>query len=181
MTVMVTTAGYTVDGKFYRRVSSLLKEYGIIPPYATAGNAMEFGTHVHLACEYLDHNTLDFGTLDPALKPYVEQYKLFRSAHNMETMTHIEHLFVSNTYGYAGTVDRIIDNNIYDIKTGAPADWHGVQLALYKILARENQVNVKKCYALYLTDHDYKVQDYNEQFYRTVAMGILNIKNYKER
>jgi hypothetical protein len=180
--ITVDAESYTKDGKKYRRVTSLLKEYGLVPNYPE-GNYADFGTHVHQACEYYDKGTLDMDTLDPALKPYLEQYRLFKTSLLMtdETIFMIEQTLFSDKYGFAGTIDRVIRTSIYDIKTGAPADWHGVQLAMYKILAKENNIKVYHCYAVYLTDHDYKVQAYNKQIYHTVAMSILNIKNYKER
>ena len=178
----ISPEGYTIDGKFYRRVSSLLKEYGLIPAYRENGYSMEFGTHIHKACELWDKGTLDIDNLDPALRPYVNEYIKF-TMHDVavDLTTHIEHLFVSKKYGFAGRVDRIIFHNIYDLKTGKPSDWHGVQLAMYKILARENKVKIDKCHALYLTATGHKVQAYNEQKYMAVALAILTIKNYKEK
>ena len=179
MNIIETSEGYKVDGIFFIRVSSLLKEAGLLPAYFNGGNSLEFGTHVHKACELYDKGTLNFLTLDHALKPYVDQY--IRFAHQMKTMTHIEQLFFSKRYGYAGRSDRIIENNIYDIKTGKPAKWHGVQLAFYKLLARENGIKIYNCYGLYLSDMDYKLKAYNKPEYMTVALSILNIKNFKEK
>ncbi len=180
--IIESPEGYTVDGKFYRRVSSLLKEYGLIPAYREDGNALEFGHNFHKVTEYFDRDTLDVNSVDPAFIPYLEQYQRFiRDEFSVDKVIWdtIENLLTSDVYGYAGTPDRIL-HNIYDIKTGAPADWVGVQLAFYKILARNNGIKVKGCYAIYFTATGYKPQAYNNTIYMTVAQSILNIKNYKE-
>lgn len=46
---------------------------------AQARLAGERGTHVHLACEYLDRGTLDWSDLDPLLEPYVRAYEAFKA------------------------------------------------------------------------------------------------------
>ncbi len=181
MDIVDTPDMHIVDGKPYRRVTSLLKEYGLIPAYYANGNAMEFGTNVHECARLYNNGHLDPHSVDPALRPYFNQYIRFWEDHDMDILTHNETLFASKVYGFAGRVDNIWNGtDIYDIKTGARADWHSVQLAMYKILAKENGVKIKNCYALYLTDHDYKPQAYNERKYMAIALAILTIKNYKK-
>lgn len=172
--------GYTIDGKFYRRVTSLIKEYGLYPDYPAGGNAMEFGKNVHKACELWDKGVLDMDTLDPALVPYLEQWKAIIKRGYL--WTYIEHTVVSKTYGYAGTLDRAVNNCIYDIKTGYPASWHGVQLALYKIAYQEQEhIKVRDMYCVYINADNYRLIKYNKKSDMAVALAILTIKNWKER
>ncbi len=177
--IEVTPESYIIDGRKFDRVSWLIKQGGLLPDYNSNGNALEFGTNVHLTCEYFDRGILKESTLDPALKPYLEQWKAFMQSR--AKWNYIEHTVVSKIYGYAGTLDRSYNDCIFDIKTGSPAKWHGVQLALYKIAFEEQEhIKIHSMYCVYLTADNYKLIKYNKKQDMSAALALLTLKNYKE-
>jgi hypothetical protein len=118
------------------RVTEVLASVGIIDKgwYERFPEARDRGTAVHMACHYNDVGDLDESSLDPSLIPYLQAWRKFRMDH-ICLWDHIEERRTHTTYGYTGTPDRVgtVDDHltIVDIKTGAKADWHPIQLAAY--------------------------------------------------
>lgn len=101
--------------------------------------AAQRGTLVHQACAAFDEG-LEVAA-DEEILLYVQSYARFIDLIRPEWKS-IEHPRYSEQYDFAGTADRVGTTDggrpaVIDIKTGGPASWHGVQLALYDLLHDE--------------------------------------------
>src|SRR3990167_1497263 len=65
------------DGRKLMSLTTVLELAGFVPPYTGPKSAGLRGTHVHLACELLDKNDLDWDTVRPEIMGYVEAYADF--------------------------------------------------------------------------------------------------------
>ena len=179
--IEITPENYIIDGRQFIRVSTLIKKFGLMPNYFSGGNAIEFGTNVHKACEYYDKGILDLNTLDPALNPYLSTWQKFMTNYKIGKWDEIEETVISKIFGFAGTLDREFEGNIFDIKTGQPSAWHGVQLALYKIAYEEmTHKKVVGMYCVYLNSDIYMVKWYNNKVDISVAMAMLTLRNWNK-
>ena len=152
--------------------------------------ARDRGTAVHQMVEFFDQGDLDEEGLDPALRPYLDAYQWFVHDHQ-PTWTHIEARRADLTLRYAGTVDRagtLVTTPhavVLDIKSGAPAPWHRVQLSAYLRLVRaELPKPVAIRYALYLSaDGTYNLAGLalNDQEDWQTFTAALTLANWKGR
>jgi len=95
--------------------------------------ALTRGRLVHRATEIIDKEEgggLDWPSLHPVLVPYCEAYLSFRQVFGFVPKT-IEEPVVNHKYRYRGTPDRVTDNILLDIKTGAVHPVEGPQTAAY--------------------------------------------------
>lgn len=149
------THTYKADGVIVPSVTQVIKAAGCLPMFAPGDWHMTKGSHVHLATQLYDEGDLDEDTLDPVIVPYLTAYKRFREETDF-TPTEIELSLCSQTYGYAGTIDRIGTMNntpvLIDIKTGAPYAAVALQCAAYLNLVHESGYSALKVYVLYLKD-----------------------------
>lgn len=130
---------YTYQGEVIPSVTQILKhagivDYSFIAPDVLAA-AMERGSHVHLATQYLDEGDLDQDGLDPAIIGYLKAYERFKYDSGF-VPDKIEEQIINLQYKYAGTIDRTgalngKQNILLDIKTGSIPAWTGIQLAAY--------------------------------------------------
>jgi len=120
-----------------RSVTGLIKAAGLLGSAAAfySPEAADRGTRVHRAC--LD---LDLGNamqMDNEVALYLDSYAQWRTLVE-PVWTSMEEPRYSERYDFAGTADRVGTINgkpvIIDFKTGGPAPWHGIQLALYDLL-----------------------------------------------
>src|ERR1700722_8899317 len=97
--------------------------------------AAEFGTNVHAACHLLNQNDLDEESLDLALVPYLNSYRLFLSETGF-VVTGSEVLLYHALMGYAGAADIFGDwmntTWVVDIKSGVVPRTVGAQLGAYQ-------------------------------------------------
>jgi len=95
---------------------------------------LERGSAVHQACEYLDHNDLDWSTVDPIILGRVRSYQIFKDEVRPRIFS-IEEQVVNETYQYCGTLDRRVEINgrqgVLDLKGPSRAPWQAIQLAMY--------------------------------------------------
>ena len=118
-------------------VTGLIKAAGLLGPAAAfySAEAAERGTRVHQACLDLDLGNATQMDDDEAL--YLDSYAQWRTL-VAPVWTSMEEPRYSERYDFAGTADRVGTINgkpvIIDFKTGGPAPWHGIQLALYDLL-----------------------------------------------
>jgi hypothetical protein len=131
------------DGIELPSVTTALKEtrmidYSMIPQDVLQA-ASRRGTAVHQALQYLDEGDLDEDSLDESLLGYIYAYAQFKRDSGF-TPALIEHRVWSNTYRYAGTLDRTgtlprqdggEDLVVLDFKTGLVLPGHALQLAAY--------------------------------------------------
>jgi hypothetical protein len=177
---------YRVNGKRYISTTQALQAAGLIdyanlPPFYA-----ERGSAVHLACEYDVKGTLDEANLDSQIAPYLKADREFRRLSGI-VIHEQEKRFVSEVFGYAGTIDRIVTLNgrrgVLDLKAGHPAPWHGLQLASYVLgeggpegfdsLARWN---------LYLReDGTFKLVEHSEPGDFLVWQAVMAIARFKRR
>jgi hypothetical protein len=110
-----------------------LADYSRVPP-AVLEWAAERGRAVHAATHFLDDGDLDVETLDDVIMPYVEAWRGFKAATKLEVFLREVPGF-NEELGYAGTPDCMAKINgrwwLIDIKTYAPNETTGVQLAAY--------------------------------------------------
>lgn len=103
------THTYTLGGKRLPSVTEIiqdcrLEDYSMVPPDVLEA-AREFGSHVHQATHLFDLGELDWATLDPEIKPYVEAWGTFLDDTGAVVIAS-EQPVVHEKLGYAGTPDR---------------------------------------------------------------------------
>lgn len=132
---------YTVGGVQRPSVTQVLKDAGLIDTTWYTDEARERGKAVHLATQFLDEDDLEWNTLLPKHRGYVQAWQKFtresrfRIGHDSEGRPLIEYRLSHPVFGYCGTLDRLgtigTVEYLLDIKTGSPQDWHGYQMAGY--------------------------------------------------
>jgi hypothetical protein len=110
------THTYRVHGVVVPGVTSILN---IVPPRsrmlavmnlnhekrAQLAHARDLGTAVHAACHYYDEGLLKPGTVDDAVRPYLEAWMRFKAESDFDIVG-METLVLHRTMGYAGRYDR---------------------------------------------------------------------------
>lgn len=199
---------YTLNGQEVPSSTTILRKAGLvdlssIPPERLA-TAQAFGTAVHLACELNDKNDLDWTTLDPNLKAYVQQWQRFKGENKIVWTYHpidvpwIELPVYSKTYRYAGTPDRIgmaleprwktlvaKAQTVFDIKTNTELHCGiGPQLASYQKAYNEiypQGQQITQRVAVLLTADEYKIVTYKDPADWNAFIACLTVVNYKEK
>lgn len=144
---------YTWQGRVIPSVTTRIAAAGLLgagAQFYTAASAAR-GTRVHLACAEYDHGRE--ATLPDTERGFLDSYtfwcKMMRPA-----WSHIEQPQYSSTHDTAGTADRVGMMNghplVLDLKTGSPASWHGLQLAMYDLLYDDVKPQQRRRLALYL-------------------------------
>lgn len=136
---------YRLDGRVLPGVTSLLEslyDFGAIPEWILDRKS-QIGTDVHLACEFVDDDSLDEDSIEPEIRGYVDAYRRFLRENDVK-WTHVEHRAYHSTRFYAGTLDRegFVNGDVtqLDLKTVATlTDAVGVQLAGYVELRRNER------------------------------------------
>ncbi len=140
------THSYYLGGRLVPGVTGVLKATGIIDTtFLNNAEALKRGTLVHQHCEWVDHQRSGFAraiAVAPIERPmdgYINSYAAFIRDH-APRYTHVERGLLHATLRFGGRPDRICADlcgqgpAILELKTGSPADWHGVQLAAYQML-----------------------------------------------
>jgi len=116
------------------RVTTILKDAGLVDTSFFTDEARDKGSALHLALQFLDQHDLDWDSLDPVLLPRVRQYQRFLDEVRPEILA-IEEEVVNEPLQYAGRLDRRVKiagkELVLDLKTGGCAPFHQVQLAGY--------------------------------------------------
>lgn len=131
---------YYVNGDAWWNVTSVLKAAGAVNTDFYTEYGRWRGSASHKGCQLYDQDQLDRRTLDPAIKPRIQAWHLFRTRTNFVCRA-IEEPVFDDTYKYAGTPDREgfffnepDDAVILEIKNfadGRIPDWVALQLAGY--------------------------------------------------
>ena len=179
------------ETKLVLSVTQVIKSEGLMGDTTHWSDfARDRGTMVHTVTEWYDKGTLDEGTLDPQLLPYLTAYKKFKEHQDPHWLV-VEGMRCDLTLRYAGTVDRagrIMASTfpvVLDIKSGSPAKWHSIQLAAYKrLVAKDLPEGIVWRFVLYLrVDGTYKLDkltmDDSEDW--EVFSCALTLANYKRR
>lgn len=171
---------YSRNGVTLPGVTGVLEAVGISDASKYTPGSDERGKAVHLATQYLDESDLDETSLAPELSGYLRAYRRFLSDTGWKWIA-IEKRLGHLTLGYAGTIDRISEDAIVDIKSGGPEKWHALQLAAY--LAMLADPMSRRRYGLYLARNGaYALKEYpRQEFSRdwAVFQSALNIYNWR--
>lgn len=102
------THTYRLDGRVVPGVTSILAPINGLAkvPRELLRVRAAFGRAVHMASELDDEGILDEDALDPALRPYLAAWRLFKAEHRPEWEM-IEQPMAHVTHRYAGTPDRV--------------------------------------------------------------------------
>lgn len=172
---------YTVGGLLYPSVTQVLADTGFVDKSWFTEYARDRGSKVHRAALLSDQGDLDTDNLDPVLRGYVDAWERFR-AEVVPEFTAMEEGLFSDTYRFAGTPDRFglmgTFETVFEIKTGSPEKWHGIQLAGYSIL-----LNKPYCQrvGIYLKeDGRYNLEFYRDRQDGPIFLSALAIHNWRQ-
>ncbi len=144
------------------------------------------GKAVHLATELYDKGVLDWESLHPKVRPYLDQYINFKKAKKVEVIAN-EQLVYHEGMNYAGTLDRIITMDglpkqyVLDFKIGVPTHWHQIQLAGYQLAVNNAGGSVAGRCGLYLRPDKYRYEPFDDPADRSVFIGAVSIYHFKDR
>lgn len=128
------TYTHRATGAAIPSVTQILSDLGLIDATWFNAEARTRGQYVAQATWLLDCDDLDRKSCDPRIELYVSAWQKFKRESAVEILAG-EELVYSDCYDYAGTLDRrvrLLDRTgVIDIKTGAPAPWHALQVIAY--------------------------------------------------
>lgn len=169
------THTYYVDGEPEIGVTSVLHANGLIDDRWYTEYGRWRGSAVHKATHYFDDGDIDRRTLDPAIKPFVADWKKFRDDTGF-TPTLIEVPLYDPLHRYCGTPDRVgyfgwnkesKDSNVLlDLKAypnGQIPEWVRYQMAAYGRLVDPKKVFHR--FAVQLTGDGPKIESYPTDSY----------------
>lgn len=172
---------YWLDGKPATSVTTVLKEFRVIDDRFFNEEARERGTYVHKATELIDqgYSILEYYEGDDYY-PYIKAYCDFKSSQSFEPVW-IEKKLGNLEWLIAGTADRIGILNgkeiLLDIKTGAKAKSHGLQLAAYNLLDENNISRPRAC--LHLTSKGrWNIEPYTDPNDYAVFSGMAHVRRF---
>lgn len=123
---------YTIGGRRLLSVTEVLKLAGLIDTTWYTEEARDRGSYVAVATALDDRGELDESKVPPEIMGYVTAWRRFRLG-TEGALVCVEAIVCNETLRLAGTIDRVFKPSvIMDIKTGASAPWHRLQLAGYR-------------------------------------------------
>lgn len=181
---------YRLGGRVLPSVTSILaplQDFGSVPAEVLE-RAAEFGSHVHQAVHLFNEGTLDEDALDPALVPYLHDWKKFICDLNVE-VTQSELRMTHSKLGFAGTVDSVAivggKLTVIDVKTGQVPRSVGPQLAAYaellKVTFPKMKTPVRRRLAVQLTGEGYRLHQCTDPSDWSVFQSCLNVHHWKYR
>jgi len=158
------------DGTPIPSVTQILKAAGVIDDRWYTAESRDKGTAAHRLCErYAEGDREGKRGIFLRALPYVNAFANWvDSCYPWAIATECRIYHKLNGKAYAGTFDLLAEiqgkRTLIDIKTGAPAKWHAIQLAAYAMahltgnpFIEGKPVNPDKCAVLYLrADGSYK-------------------------
>jgi hypothetical protein len=171
---------YTVNGIPRPSVTSVLKVAGLINDDWYTEASRRRGSAVHAACHYLDEDDLPESWLETSPHAgYVRAWQKFKSETHF-TPSLIEHRIFHSKLGYCGTLDRtgafqpppFEPNVLLDIKTGASARWHRIQLAAYAACF-SNPGSFRRMTIYVREDGTYSIVEYHPRDYQE-ALNVFH-------
>ncbi len=128
------------DGRIVPSVTQVLEAVGCSTDFEALGRVsprlaeqIEFkrnlGSIVHIDAHAYDDNDLDWSSVDPRVKPYIDAWKTFRENSGLVPIARERRLF-HPVHKYAGTLDGVFEGLVrdrlrrilVDIKLGDPKD-----------------------------------------------------------
>ena len=181
------THTYTVNGA---RFPSVTEVVGMLRPESGARHDVleykrQLGKAVHKAIELMEGGTLDVGSLDPAIVPFVGAWSKFKAETEFAVL-HSEMIVYSKKLRVAGTLDLtgmrgdLIE--LLDLKAvWEMGDETAIQTAGYSMLYEElTGVKVQRRGGLQLLrDGSYRYHPYKDGNDRNVFLACLTVHNWK--
>lgn len=128
------THTYTIGDERLPSVTQVIDRVGLIPSSQKNSDAAHRGKMVHLAARYLFEHRLDWSSVASPIAGYVCSLDKWISATGFSARE-CEGRGWHRVHRYAGQWDVVgkmeYGEVLIDIKTGAPAKWHGLQTAAY--------------------------------------------------
>lgn len=161
-------------------VTQILNSCGLIDSSWFNEEARMLGEYVHLATALDDQKKLVESSVDPKITPYLKAWREC-VAEQFSHICVIEKQRYHPTYGYSGTIDRVVmveDSAlpiVADIKSGSPAPWHRIQLIGYCLL-----VGCNSGWCVYLDETGYLLRQHSfRQSDYDLFLNCLTIHNWK--
>lgn len=133
---------YRYNGRRLPGVTEILGASGRLPRYHHSPVALDLGRRIHHWTLLMDRQAHTHGPafITEEWRGYLEAYDAWRAAMRPRWRLR-EQALGSPALGYAGTPDGVGElasdpggEVVVDLKTGAPAEFHGLQLAAYDLL-----------------------------------------------
>lgn len=181
------TYTHIASGKAWPSVTQILVQYGdqftgINPDVLE--NKRQFGSAVHELCELYDKGEADNVVSHADVLLCLEHYKRFLKHTGAEVLVN-EMVVWSDTYRYAGTLDRIYKihgrNILTDLKTSdSILPTYGPQTAAYENCGSIH-LPIHGRATLRLAVDGYKFQEFTDSNDKNVFMSCLTLHRYKEK
>lgn len=175
---------YALDGKPLLSVTQCLHRVGLIDDSWFTEFGRRRGSLVHLTLELYDRGELDEDALDERLMPYLDAWKRFHEDTGIPGWAHIERRLADPLLRVAGTLDRLNPDFLADVKSGAPAAFHSVQLAGYALLAEANGLipSARRVprYGIYVRSNGtYSLQRYDDRQDLQIFQAAVAVANWQ--
>lgn len=174
------THSYTTpDGIPLISVTQALVSAGIIDTRWFDEQSAWRGSVIHKICEYHDRGILKESSVDPAALGYLDSWREWCHRTGFKPKR-VEQPTYHPTYFYGGTPDADDDQFDVDRKTGACADWHALQLALYSNF--HANARARRRIIVRLQPNGKPItQEYTKDYARNLAVGLsaVNVARWK--
>jgi len=181
------THTYSLDGKVVPSVTQILNianDFGFVNK-DVLDRASKFGTAVHKATELYDACDLNEATLDIALLPYLDAWKMFLSNTNFRVISSEARVY--SKHGYAGTFDRLGYLNgrltLLDIKTSTTvARSTSLQLAAYEQAYKEmHDMQIEQLISVQLKPCAYTIRHHDDRTDFLTFLNFLNVYKWSHK
>jgi len=181
---------FTLDGVVVPSVTGVLKaaglvDYSAVPPHFVE-QARQFGSAGHYATQLYDQGNLDYDTLDPALRPYLDSWIKFREYHAFVPEI-IEQPMGNKTYMFGGIPDRIGKRHgiqaVVEIKSTAVLGKEVAAQTAGQVILWKGKIDTKvERWAVRLTNEGLpEVVRYKDASDFSVFLAALTIANTKKK
>jgi len=146
---------YFHDGVVMPSVTKIIGDMGLATHFASQWH-LDFGTAVHRVVELYERGTLDWGSIDPRVRPRLDAYIKFKEQHGFKPRL-IEHKAHSHAYNFCCRLDFEgecdgKDGTIVELKSGAYQEWWGYQLAGQDVCLGPSNNGIRRRFALELKE-----------------------------
>jgi len=181
------THTYSLDGKVVPSVTQILNianDFGFVNK-DVLDRASKFGTAVHKMTELYDACDLNEATLDIALLPYLDAWKMFLSNTNFRVISSEARVY--SKHGYAGTFDRLGYLNgrltLLDIKTSTTvARSTSLQLAAYEQAYKEmHDMQIEQLISVQLKPCAYTIRHHDDRTDFLTFLNFLNVYKWSHK
>ena len=174
-------------GNVYPSVTTVIERWWPVDTRWFNQAAAQRGTEIHAqtaAMDKLGMSVEDAMAINPDHALYLRAWHAF-CENNLHEWYWIEQRFVCEVLEYAGTVDRVAKLQdgkiaILDIKSGAPAPYHELQIGAYGVAAKMAGLDVSVGATVHVNDKGgHQVKWYNLQRGMEAWKALLKWANYR--